>query len=325
MISNRWFLIAACTAPLLTAACGGSESDDDEEELPTPAGTHYGYVVSKVEAIAEPPRTGSDYGLDLGSPRSSDLNGTIDNQIGAALVALQSASMIDLRGEIDAAIDTGALILLADFQTTDFASAPAAGFGVKIGANAMPAPCTDATDTACRKHLGGNASFTISASSPTDVVIAGKVAGNTFNGGPGNVVLQLPVGDAPITLDLKRARVKATAISDTKMTATIGGLIPEAELETTIGPALVAQINVAIADNCDAVRPNCTCTGNTRTLLEAVDKNPKDCAVTAQEIFAHPLLTTFLQADSCTEKSCSAPNALSIGLRVELVKATFPL
>src|SRR5262249_16800319 len=132
-----------------------------------------------------------------------------------------------IQSTIDDAINQGSIILLIDFQTKDFMNASAAGLSVKIGANPMPAACTNPTDlTTCGKHLNGMASFSIDPKSPTDALVAGTIVNGTFNGGPGNIDLQIALGSTqPITLSLLDARAKATAITAGGMTATVDGAL----------------------------------------------------------------------------------------------------
>ncbi|HEY0477219.1 MAG TPA: hypothetical protein VGD37_06825, partial [Kofleriaceae bacterium] len=204
-------------------------------------------------------------------------------------------------------------------------NASASGFGVKLGTMPMPAACSSPTDTVCRHHLDGSASFQIAANSPTDVV-AGKVVNGTFNGGPGDLTLQIAIGSAtaPISLNLLRARVRATAITETGITAIIGGLVTQDELMNQIGPAIQVQVAGILARDCTPAGPppGCGCHGTGATVI-SFDTNA-DCKLSTAEILGTPVVKSLLQPDACSVDSCKAADSLSIGVKVQAVAAKFP-
>lgn len=323
MTSIRSFLVAvACALPLSIAACGS-----DGATTITPEGTHYGYVVSKASVPTNSTDAGPKYGLDLGSKTSAKLDGTADNRLGETLGTLAGLGF-DIQGTLDLAVDEGSIILLIDFQTKDFTSSSAAGFGVKIGANPTPAACTDPTDiTTCRQHLNGTASFQIAPNSPPDAVVAGTIVNGTFNGGPGDLTLQIAIGGTtPISLDLLHARVQASTISETGiMTAKVGGLVTQEELNTQIGPAIQTEVATIIKRDCTGTPPDCGCTAGTTgsTVITTGIDADHNCVITTEEILSFPLVASLLTPDSCSMDSCTAPDSLSIGVQVQAVKATF--
>jgi hypothetical protein len=329
-LTRPLLLAVACVLPLSAVACGGG--DDDPITQPTPEGTHYGYVVSKAFVPASNDQARM-YGLDLGGPKTGTPDGTVDNRLGEVLGTLAGLNF-DIQGTIDQAINEGSIILLVDFQTADFASAKASGLSVKIGANPMPAPCTSTTDTVCGHHLTGTGSFSIATDSPTDTLVSGKIVNGTFNGGPGNLSLQIALGTTqPLTLSLLDARAKATGISDSGMTVTVGGALSNNDLTTQVLPAIQGQIAGVLDGDCDPAGsrqpPSCGCKKSTTTqILNLFDGDlgtAKDCKITVEEIAGHPLIKSLLAPDICGSKSCSASDSLSIGLQVQVVKATFPM
>ncbi|HEX7841953.1 MAG TPA: hypothetical protein VF469_30995 [Kofleriaceae bacterium] len=333
MTSKSTFLVAAiCAAPLSIAACGGSS-----DGAITPAGPHHGYVVSSV-SIPTSDKQATDFGLDLGSKTASKQDGMVDNKLGEALSAL-AALNFNIQGTVNTAVDQGSLILLIDLQTKDFASSDGAGFSVKIGATPMPAPCNGSSDTVCRHHLDGTGMFTVAASSPTDAAVAGKIASGTFNGGPGDVTLQLAIGSTtPIELSLLHARVKATSITDAGMTAIVGGLVTQAELTNSIGPAIQVQVAGILDRDCPVAAgatrtpPMCGCKASSTgaTVVAALDGDltmgaDKDCVISTAEVLGFPLVAQLLLPDSCSTDSCKTPDSISIGIKAQAVKATFPM
>jgi hypothetical protein len=324
-------------------ACGGSRTTnavgDDAGPVDSgidgpivPESTHYGYVVSKA-SVPTSNQQATDYGLDLGTARSGTPDGTVDNRLGEVLGVFAGMGF-DIQGTVDTAVAQGSIILLVDFQTKDFTSASAAGFGVKFGANPVPAACNGATDTTCGHHLTGSASFSIAADSPTDAPVAGTIVDGTFNGGPGDLSLQLALGTTqPSTLRLRNARARASAISDAGMTANIGGALSVTDLNTQVIPAIGALITGILDRDCGTARmpPTCGCAaGSTSvTLLNLFDGDiagtVKDCNISTEEIAGNPIIKSLFSPDICGTTTCTAPDALSLGIQVQTVKATFPL
>lgn len=329
-LTRSCLFVAVCTIPLATAACGSDDKKTGDTDVDggqvTPEGTHYQYVVDQALVPANDTQELS-YGLDLGTSTSSTtLDGSVDNQLAQAFTLLTSFNF-PIQATITEAVDKGSILLLADLQTTDFSNASAAGLSVKIGATPQPHACDSDTDTICRHHLDGNGMFTIAASSPANAIVTGKIAGGTFTGGPGNLTLQIALGSTnPITLNLVNARVKATEISATEMTAIIGGAVLETEFNANVLPGIAAQIAPILQRDCtNTTPPTCGCaSGSTGELvITLLDKGPVDCAITPNELGKTSIVGTVLQPDVCSTASCTAPDALSIGVKVHAVKATF--
>jgi hypothetical protein len=296
---------------LSLVACGG------EEEI-RPEGPHYQYVVSEASVPTSNPQA-TEFGLDLNGDK------VVDNQLGSVLAALVTQGF-DVQGAIKKAIDEGDIILLADLQTPSFSSSGGTGLKVVLGATATPTPCTDAADTVCRKHLTGTGSFTVSASSPTDAAVTGKIVGGTFNGGPGNLSLKIALGGPEgIQLDLIGARAKASGITEAGIESiVVAGALTETDLNTMVIPAIHAQLLPIIAASCTGTTPpECGCaTGSTgRTILNLFDTSPKDCIVKVEEIQNNTLIKSLLAPDVTIDGTM----ALSVGLKVKAVKGTFPL
>jgi len=327
VLTRSLLLAAACAVPLSIVACSSSSGDS----VPVPEGTHYGYVVSKANVPVDN-KTATNYGLDLGAAKSGTPDGTVDNRLGQVLGTLTGMGF-DIQGTVTAAVNEGSIILLIDFQTKDFMNSSAAGLSVKIGANPMPAACTNPADpTTCGKHLTGNASFSIDPKSPTDALVAGKIVNGTFNGGPGNIDLQIALGTTqPITLSLLNARAKATAITADGLTANVGGALSVNDLNTQVIPAIADQVAGIIKRDCGtAAPPSCACTTGMATgatllnLFDGKDGSTPDCQISVAEIAGNPLIKGLLSPDVCSTKTCTAPDSLSLGIQVQTVKATFP-
>ncbi|MDX2090900.1 MAG: hypothetical protein SFX73_23775 [Kofleriaceae bacterium] len=324
MASIRPFLLAAAL-PFTLVACGG---DDGGVDQPTPEGPHY-QTVSKKVLVPTNNSQAREYGLDIGSS-DGELDGTVDNQLGMVLGTLATMGF-DIQATIDGAVAEGSIILLADFQTSDFMNTTAAGLKILLGdkATAMPAPCNDGetydeeTKTGCGRHLAGTGNFTIAAGSPNDAAVAGKIVNGVFTGGPGNITLQIALGGTDaIQLDLIGARAKATGISGDAITSLVlGGALTENDLNTKVIPAIQAQIAPIVTEDCPGTAPSCNCTSGSTgaTVLDLFDAND-NCEVSVEEIATNQLIQSLLAPDVKIEGT----DALSLGVKVETTKATFP-
>ena len=336
MLSNRSLLLAtACALPFSLVACGSSSSSNGTAGPPT--GTNYGYVINKATVVPPAGQTYVNLGLDLGSPTSSTLDGKVDNGIGQALGALSGllAGQFDLQGAVNNALNAGTVILLVNFQTPSFTSSGGSGFKVEFGdiAKTTPPPCANAQDTTCGGHLQGTATIGVATDSPADAEVNGKIVNGQFDSDPGTIPLSLSLGGTAVNVTLTRARVRATNISATNMTAIIGGIITQDELKTSFAPALLGELDKLLtADGCKidgtGQSPGCGCTtsGTLTSLvfgsIDGDDGTPKDCKITVNELLAYPALQAVLKTDSCAEDSCTAADAYSIGVAVTAVKAT---
>ncbi len=328
-------LLLTALIPMSFAACGSSGDDTI-----TPAGTHYKYVVDKA-LIPTTINQAHEYGLDL------DGNGMVDNALGNVISTLSSMGF-DVQGTVDKAVLEGSINLLVDVQTTDatFMSDPATGMAVYIGSNPTPAACdastmeevtcTTATAsvpavcTGCGHHLsptGG--SFTAAAN--TNDPLGGKIIGGTFNAGPGNLSIQIAIGGSDaINLNLIGARVKASSMSADSIGAVTGasvsggivfaGAVTQSDINTSIIPAIVTQLQPTIAAGCTALTspPDCGCTGTAKTVISIFDTN-HDCAVTTDEVLTNGIVTSLLGPDVTID----GQKALSVGIKVAAEKATF--
>jgi len=323
-------LLFAAALPLTLVACGG---DDGGEEPIVPTGEHYKYVAAKA-FVPTTNGQATEYGLDL------DGNNSVDNQLGKTLASLKTVAGFDIQGTVDEAVLEGSIILLMDFQTEDFTNASAAGLQVLLGENPTPAACNDGeeavcengTCTGCGHHLEGG-SFSVSANSPDNAAVAGKIVNGTFNGGPGEISLQIALGGTDaIQLDLIGARAKATGISADGITSVIlAGALTQEELDNTVLPAIHAQLAPSIAEDCTGEGENCGCTeGSTgASILAFLDKDPVDCEVTLDEIKTNQAIQGFLAPDADlfdangNPGQDGEPDSLGIGIKVEAKKATF--
>jgi len=314
-------VLGSVLLPLSLIACGGSGGGGTI----TPTGAHNHYVANSI-LIPSNNTEAREYGLDLNG------DGTVDNQLGMVLGTLASMGFT-IQATVDKAVSQGSIILLLDFQTTDFTNAGAAGIQALLGTNPVPPACNGSADTTCGHHLTGTGMFTVDPNSPTNAALAGKVVNGEFDGGPGDLSLQIALGGTnPISLSLIGAKAKASGITATAIgTSTSGGLIfggalTQDDLNNKVLPAIQAQLVPIIARDCTMLNmpngnPPCGCAdGSTgKTLIGLFDTNPKDCMVTVMEIQNNTLIQSLLAPDVTIDGQM----ALSIGIKATAVGATF--
>jgi hypothetical protein len=304
--------------------------DDGDDGMVT--GDHYKYVASGVDVPTSTTQS-TMFGMDLdGMLEGGDAS--VDNQLGSVLAALVGFGF-DLQANIDESVNTGSLILLADFQTTDFTNAGRSGLRIYLGDMPMPAPCTDPQNPAtCGQHLMGTGMFTLSPDSPTDALVAGPVVNGVFTGGPGTITLQIALtpGNA-IDLNLIGARAETRMTTATTIgTGKLAGAIPEEEINTNIIPAVQMQLSDIIMEDCTdlTMPPGCGCMGTAAQLIDLFDDN-MDCAVSVMEIQTNSLIMSLLAPDvtvcpdggTTCDIATEGVDALSLGIQFTAVGAVF--
>lgn len=321
---------ALASIPALLLACGGDGG------ATCPPEDDHTFVIDTLSV----PRSADEsvtFGLDVDG-RENDTNGGVDNALGRSLASLSGT--IDIPSALDQAIDDGSIILLANLRAGKLDTAECAEFGLYRGAAPDPAPCADAGDTTCRRHLDGDASFEIAADSPTDTVIAGRIEGGAFQMGPddppGRLTIALPAldGSEPVALELIGARIAIESIGeDGLMTGVLAGAVPMAALEDTVLPALHRGIEATVAADCAGTAPECCTPDSAGEGAVGFFDNDGDCAVSYDEFrnsFAVSLLIN-PDVDLLDENGDFRPNsdgvrdALSLGMGFTATTATFPV
>jgi hypothetical protein len=324
-------LLLTALLPVSLVACGSSSSGDTQ---PTPAGTHYQYVISSVTA---PTGEQSEQIIRVdNNHKPVETGGQLVNALGGLLGTLKSLGNVDVQTPLNTAVNDGAIILLADVQTADFMNTTAAGFEVFIGSNAMPPPCNGSSDTVCGNQLKGTGTFDATANG--NMALGGKIINGQFTGGGAGdelqIEFQLSAGSgggsaAPLMLNLLDAHAQLSTISATGiMTGIVGGAISQDDINNMLIPTVATQIQSQIDSECtgsgSGVAPGCGCPAGSgiASVLSLLDTNPSDCHVTAMEIMTNTTVESLLQPDVVTG-SGSAENALSVGIGIAAVAATY--
>jgi len=341
----RPLVLCAAILSTSTLACGGGGGGGPTTIVPE--GPHYHYVVNKV-FVPTKPSDQMDYGLDLNG------DGGPDNVLGGVLSFL-SGMGFNVQATIDQAVAEGKIILLVDFQTKDstFTNDAKSGAQVWLGDNPQPPACNPMESytcdmsmppmcTGCQHHLNGSGMFQLKQGQPMNAPLAGKIINGVFDGGPGELTLQIALGGTDaIELDMIGARTEIKDITGTNIGsgsnggAILAGAITQDDINMKIIPAIAMQIGPIIVRDCcgtgNTMHPDCTglatmmpkcgCTASSTgaTIISLLDKMPADYAVTATEIQNNTTIQALLQPDVVVDGKM----ALSLGVKATAVGATY--
>lgn len=308
-------------------ACGGGSDSVDTVD---PNGTDTQFVADTVSLPASSAQA-MQLALDL------DGDDIADNALGQNLSILASQG-VDLQGALDEAVDSGAIIVLNDIQATALDNATGVGTTFYLGENPSPAACTDPNDiTTCGQHLNGDASFDVSADSPSDALVIGQLVGGGFETTVhGDVKLQLSIiaGSPPIELNLIGARTayQVSADGTTLSNGRLGGAITEQEARDNLLPVIAGFVMDIVTRDCTGDPGSCCDAGSTgETLLDIFDPDSMDCVVSADEVENNDLVSTILSPDldlldengNFNPNSDDTNDSISVGLGFTAVGATF--
>ena len=305
-------------AMVVSAALAACDGDGPTDELPED-GLDHTYVI---DGVALPTNSGEaqTFGLDL-DERAGD---GVDNQLGMLLPSLGTLAP-DLQDGVDAQVDEGGIILLADLRAPELDNASGAGVWFYEGVDAVPAPCVDEADEVCRGHLAGTGTFAVAAAAATDTKLVGSIVATTFQGGPGVFTLPLRLSSGPVFyLPLQQAKVQLrVSASGFGAGSKLGGALRGEVVDGALVPGLHGSLVPWIDADCAGPRtpPSCGCEAGTRgaaalALLDGDD----DCTATLAETRAviDDLVTFDLDLDLD-----GVDDALSIGVGLSAVRASF--
>ena len=225
---------------VLCAGCRAVFGIDDVSLAPDgmgngPQGPHYHYVIDH-EYVPQNNTDITNDSLDL------DGDGTIENAIGNALVALAGMGF-DTQTPTTHDVDHGEILALVDVQAADFTTSTTAGVQLLGGGNPIPTPCSGTSDAACRHHLDGTGMFTVTSS--IDPEMAGAVSGATLLAGPGQATVQISLlADKPVLFHLVAARVQIGMLAAGSLMKGIVAVLGAASLSM----ANVIKSNVYLTD-----------------------------------------------------------------------------
>jgi hypothetical protein len=330
-------LMIAAFGSLALVACGGGDDDDgDDDDGPDPVTTGaYHHYVNDTVAVPNSSSEAMMYGINL----DADPLNKPDNALGNILSTL-SGQGVDIQAQVDTALMEGSLVLLHSIRTDDDSvqSDTSVQWQVYLG------------DGITGPVMGGG-TFTVQAGSPMDAKLIGSLNGGFFEGGPGNVTIQLSLtAGAPLEVKLIGTRIEADMTATGCTNGKLGGAITDEELHSSVIPGIADLMNSSIADDggiacsmandpacpttpdvqtCDVERSLCI-TSTSGTILDLFDDD-KDGAITTLEIEMDPLITALLAPDvdlldadgKFAPRVDGTKDSLSLGLGFTCGTATF--
>jgi hypothetical protein len=329
LVNRACAILLSCGA-LALVGCGGGDDDggdppDQMEE--DPAGTDHTYVISELK-VPTSANEATQLGLDI------DGNGQPDNALGGLLAALAGQADLDLNGTVNEQVSSGGIILLANMVATDLSAATGAGLHVYLGDSetAMPTPCTDEADPeTCGQHLQGTGMFDVKMDYGAKVV--GTIVGGNFTGGPGNITIELALGDAAsVPINLIGARASAGVTASGLTSGKLGGALRNEDIHGELIPAVADLIaSLLVTSECGAEPPCCPEDSTGEQILTFFDDND-DCGVTAEELEANSLISStignpdldlFDENDEFNPRQDGVKDSLSLGIGFTAVAGEF--
>jgi hypothetical protein len=204
-----------------------------------------------------------------------DLNGdhVVDDKLGEGLAQL-SGQGLSADSALAQAVTAGQIVLLQSLHATSLTDSPSASLRALVG------------DPQTNPVLTGGGSFTVSASSPLDSILDGKIAAGQFAGGPGTIVVPLALGTGVVTVHLIAAHAQADCTATGCTNGKLGGAVLKTELDATLAPAVATILDAQmVADGCDQPGPPATCTLADVGILFLFDAN-HDGRITTAEVLA---------------------------------------
>jgi hypothetical protein len=271
------------------------------------------YVIDK-HALPTNNAQARDLGLDVNG------DSTVDNRLGMVLATFASQGF-DPQGPADQAVNRGDILTLVDLGSAGFTSGPAT-FTLYSGDNAQPAPCLNAGDTVCRRHLAGTGTFDVAATSARDTPLTGTLVAGELVTGTGLLHVELSLATTPMTFELLAARVKLTGPTDTALASgVIAGAIKQSDIDTALIPAWAVSFDATMNADCPGAPPTCGCASGSqgKSYHDLFDTSPNDCTITATELRNNSLIMSLLAPDV----TIGGQQALSVGIGFTATKATF--
>jgi hypothetical protein len=289
---------------------------DDPGDDPLPILPYRYYVIDNL-TLPSSTAEAAAMGLDL------DADGDPDNKLGNVITTLTTLG-VDAKATVSRSIDRGETIMLARIGTTSFQNAPVATFQTYAGTDPSSPPCASESDTTCRKHLQGTASFT-AAAAPAGKALRGTFEAGRFYASGGELVVSVALlGSAPIDLVLMGSKAELTMTTDSLIgQVKLAGAVSREEIDSKVIPAVHQNLMSSVSADCTAPTspPACGCASesNGKAALGTFDKAPVDCAISLEEVRDSSLVSALLAPDV----NIDGTMALSLGVTATAVMALF--
>ncbi|MCK5798050.1 MAG: hypothetical protein KAI47_12730 [Deltaproteobacteria bacterium] len=271
------------------------------------------YVFSRIllpTNTAEAKKYGYDY----------DNNSIKDNALGSILSGLGAAMQdFEMQPAIDTAVYSGEALLLLDVQAADLTTDPKAALQAFIGEKQACCAGQETNPDACKTAalagcFSGSGVFAKAATSPTDAILGGAITGGEMAFGPAGLRIEIPFGTAgSLSINLREARIKGSITADGITDGVLSGVIPKADIEGSLIPAVAKMLQDIVADS--------TTKPDTKTQILGMFDADKDGTITTKEVAENSLIANFVGGDVDVDND--GEMELSLGIGFEAVKASF--
>jgi hypothetical protein len=295
---------AALAYPKVAACGGGGNTETGPSSVVT--GSQHSRSSSHTITL---PTSATDAALDLNG------DGKPDDQLGSIIGAL-AAVMLDPQAAIDASTTSGAVLMLFDEVSTDATQQNAQHAGITLQIANQPAtpPSYDGSDTFTAnleyvpaQFFGGITSGVFTSNPP-----ATAMTPVTFT-----LLLPLVLGQPPLILPITAGALSYSDVGGV-LTGQLNGAIKQTDVDNTIIPAVATLLNNELH------------MPNPSPEIAAFDTNG-DGTITAAEVMNNPIISSVIKADVQLfqngtydpNPANTAPDSLSIGLKLTAVQATF--
>ena len=236
------------------------------------------------------------------------------NALGNILALLaQQAPNLGIQDSIDGALCGGSTIVLMKVQAKDMTADPAAVAQALVGAE-KTCCTTDKKDTDYTKKccadakkgcFGGTGEFCSAASSPTDMLFKGKIAGGQATFGPSKMKLKIPLTSAgTLDLTLKNVFIEAKTTATGMTEGKLSGAIPKSDLDKNVIPQVASMLDKTYQDP--------STDKQTKDMIKQLFDGDGDGKITTKEVSENALIKTFLAGD--VDVDGDGENELSLGI-----------
>ncbi len=225
------------------------------------------------------------YGYDI------DNSGTVDNALGAVLMALTAAAPgMSLQKDMDQNTYNGNVITLFRLFASDFTNDTGAKVQTWAGKELLccaQKPCTEASaKTNC---FGGTNELEPEANSPAGSTLTGALSAGAGTFGPGTVEVQLPIGHWSARVKLLAAKVEGKVNANGIVEGKLMGAISQNDLQNQVMPQVAKVLEGEMKDVT-------TTPANKAAIAKAFDTN-SDGKITADEVMANAAVKAIIAGD----------------------------
>lgn len=278
------------------------------------SGTDHDVIVKEL-FIPDSTASAKENGIDV------DGDGEIDNRLGAiiSMIASQGGGSFDVNQSVNDGIASGSLMLIGRAHVDQFGDDDpmfAQVFQGEVVGDATP------------DFSGLDDQVAIGASSPTDLLMCGRLVSNNMTVGPAELAMVFPIPQiGNLNVTLSSAQMVGTVQESGWTDVMIGGAISKQNID-----ALFEQLLPWLNDQITTDPQGSIATtaldlldkdGSCATSVDGCDPLPSGCVedgvITTDELSCNPLLASALKPDVDLDGD-GVDDAISLGLRV--VEAT---